>query len=100
MLHSPKKWTILSSALAWVSSYRGGYDRCGSVVWTDLMEFAYNDDFLPGYTQIFGHTLHEGMPILVRGADGEGLCMDCREAFRLDNDARLFAINESAAVSA
>lgn len=99
MLHSPKKWSLLSSALSWVSSHRGGYDRCGSVVWTDLLEFAYNDDFLPGYTQVFGHTLHEGAPILVRGTDGEGLCMDCREAFMLDGDARLFAIKESASVS-
>lgn len=84
LLHTPERWTVLSSALSWASAYRGGYDSCGSVVWADLLEFAYNDDFLPGYMQIFGHTLHGGAPILIRGKDGEGLCMDCREAFMLD----------------
>ena len=92
MLHTPKRWTLLSSALSWVSSHRGGYDRCGSVVWTDLLEFAYNDDFLPGYIQVFGHTLHEGPPILIRGNSGEGICMDCREAFMLDENVQIHYI--------
>lgn len=92
LLHTPQRWAILSSALSWASAYRGGYDSCGSVVWADLLEFAHNDDFLPGYMQIFGHTLHKGAPILIRGKEGEGLCMDCREAFMLDENAQIYYI--------
>lgn len=41
-----------------ISSERGGYFRYGSLIWADVHEhLAYFYESLPGYYQIFGHTI-------------------------------------------
>lgn len=89
MLHDSQRREALLEALSDVSYLRGGYDYAGSPIWCDVMEFARYGDFLPGYVQMFGHTLHEGGPYLIRGAQGTGYCLDCREAFVLEEDGSL-----------
>jgi len=43
-------------SLAEVSSYRGGYDPCGSFVWADVIEHIYPSSEITDIYQIFGHT--------------------------------------------
>jgi len=43
-------------SLAEVSSYRGGYDLCGSFVWADVIEHIYPSSEITDIYQIFGHT--------------------------------------------
>lgn len=89
MLHDAASRDLLYETLANVAYIRGGMHDAGSVVWCDVREFAEADDFLPGYIQVFGHTLHDGGPYMVQGKDGAGFCMDCRRAFLIDEEGRL-----------
>ena len=83
MLHNEAERKNLYVALANVSWYRGGIDSVGSPIWADVQEFADGERFIDGYLHIFGHTLHEGGPIVVRK---RGICLDCARAFILDPD--------------
>ena len=65
-------------ALSDTSIYRGGFDESGSVIWTAIEEFIYNNDELPGYIQIFGHTLHTGGAWVI---DKHLWCLDCGKGF-------------------
>jgi len=42
--------------LMYVSRYRGGFSRCGSIVWADLREWFDTDERPEGVFQVFGHT--------------------------------------------
>ena len=88
LLHDDEGREDLLIALADVSSYRGGFDKAGSVIWADVYEFIYDNDELPGYVQMFGHTLHRGGPWRV---DDHLWCLDCGKAFTVgsshDNSA-------------
>lgn len=89
MLHDPSLRTGLMTALSNTSYLRGGFDSCGSLVWADANEFIQYGDFLPGYLQVFGHTLHSGGPVLIKAESAEGWCVDCREAFQMDRQGNL-----------
>ena len=60
LFHDSLRRDELYISLSDTSIYRGGFDESGSIVWADIEEFIYNNDELPGYIQIFGHTLHTG----------------------------------------
>ena len=80
LLHDDEGRKDLLFSLADVSIFRGGPDLSGSVVWTDVNEFIYFNDELPGYVQVFGHTLHYGGALSV----GKNLwCLDCRKGFEV-----------------
>ena len=80
MFHDEDARDDLFIALADVTHYRGGLAAAGSVVWADAMEFVYGNDELPGYVQIFGHTLHRGGAWCI---DDNLWCLDCARAFTL-----------------
>ena len=70
--------------LAQVSSYRGGWSRYGSCVWSDVHEWieveTYKDPHLNCY-QIFGHTqLKKGYPLIGKTF----ACIDSKEIYALD----------------
>ncbi len=90
MLHDPAKRDDLMLTLSQVSAYRGGYDPVGSPVWADAGEFVDTGDFLPGYLHVFGHTLHSGGPVPIRG---NGWCMDCADAFRMDHAGQMLYLD-------
>lgn len=89
MLHEPSLRDDLMLALSQVSLYRGGYDPVGSPVWADANELMDSGDFLPGYLHVFGHTAHKGGPVLIRTEQGDGWCMDCADAFRMDRTGQM-----------
>lgn len=63
----------------WVYSYyRGGRDRTGSMVWSDVREY----DREPTFYQIFGHTQLESEPIIT----DKWACLDVRRCFLLDTE--------------
>ncbi len=80
LFHDECRREDLYLALADVSSYRGGMKDAGSVIWADAREFIYGYDELPGYFQIFGHTLHRGGAWRI---DGHLWCLDCAKAFKI-----------------
>jgi hypothetical protein len=84
LFHDEEGRKDLFISLADVSIFRGGFDKSGSVVWTDIEEFIYNNDELPGYIQIFGHTLHTGGAWVI---DKHLWCLDCGKAFKVKPSA-------------
>lgn len=83
MLHDYSRRSILFDTLEDSSWSRGGDVETGSPIWADIDEFLAGEPFLPGYLHIFGHSLHEGGPIMAGDA---GVCLDCRLAFLLTED--------------
>lgn len=73
----PKGIEILTQ----VSGLRGGFGRCGSMVWSDIDEKKEDED-LDGIYQIFGHSQQEEHPVITR----TWACLDCRKAFILTED--------------
>lgn len=84
LFHDEERRTELFIALSDSSACRGGYCDAGSVVWADVEEFIHNTDELPGYIQVFGHTLHEGGAIII---DKRLWCLDCEMGFILKPNA-------------
>ena len=78
LLHNDRSRQNLFITLADSSSFRGGIDSAGSVVWADIEEFVYNNDEMPGYIQIFGHTLHSGGAWVI---DKHLWCLACGKGF-------------------
>lgn len=70
--------------LAPCSSYRGGWDLAGSIVWRDARELI-SKRF--GY-QIFGHTMLKTPYVTPNWA-----CLDCKNAFILDNKNNICDLN-------
>ena len=64
--------------LSEVSPYRGGWDRHGSFLWSDVNEW-YEDSCIDGIYQVFGHTQLADAPIICP----HWACLDCRRAFLL-----------------
>lgn len=56
-----------------ISSYRGGYDNKGSIIWSDVRESDREETFY----QIFGHTQLESNPIIT----DKWACLDVRRCF-------------------
>ena len=71
------------------TSKRGGHDVCGSPVWADLDEAEKNTFVDGGDYFIFGHT-QLGKPVITDNY----ACLDCHQAFRLDEDGKIEAITE------
>ena len=80
LLHDEERREDLFITLADLTRYRGGMSCAGSVVWADAREFIDANDELPGYFQIFGHTLHRDGPWRI---DEHLWCVDCAKAFVL-----------------
>ena len=78
LLHDAQGREDLFITLADVSYRRGGQEKAGSVIWADAHEFIYNNDELPGYVQIFGHTLHNSGAWAI---DEHLWCLDCAKGF-------------------
>ncbi|MBQ1253229.1 MAG: metallophosphoesterase [Alistipes sp.] len=84
LLHNAAERENLYYALADSSIFRGGCDAAGSVVWADVEEFVYNNDELPGYIQIFGHTLHYDGAWTI---ENRLWCLDCGKGFCIKVDS-------------
>ncbi len=67
-------------ALVQVSPRRGGWDRCGSCIWGDVVEYDMSVK-IPDIYQIFGHTQLQNEYIAKDFA-----CLDARKAFVLDTE--------------
>ena len=67
-------------ALVQVSPRRGGWDRCGSCIWGDVIEYEMSVK-IPDIYQIFGHTQLQNEYIAKDFA-----CLDARKAFVLDTE--------------
>lgn len=66
----PKLWTY--------SILRGGFDKTGSMIWSDVREL----DRESTYFQIFGHTQLESLPIITK----DWACVDCRKLITINSD--------------
>ena len=78
-------------ALAEVSTYRGGFSKCGSIVWADVHEHYYDDVAMPQWDyEIFGHSQQIENPIIT----DKWACLDCRRAFILDENGKIEACTE------
>ncbi|MBO7561925.1 MAG: metallophosphoesterase [Bacteroidales bacterium] len=86
LLHDEASRPALFAALAEVSRHRGGLDEVGSPVWADVDEYLYGEPLLDGYLHLFGHSLHEGDPIVVGKTSPKGLCLDVARSFTLEVD--------------
>lgn len=81
---------LLLDALSDVSPLRGGHQHQGSMVWADVSEFLIRGDGLSGITQVFGHSQQIDAPLRIgRQGAADLYCLDCREAFLLDDAATL-----------
>ena len=67
-------------ALVQVSPRRGGWNRCGSCIWGDVIEYDMSVK-IPDIYQIFGHTQLQNEYIAKDFA-----CLDARKAFVLDTE--------------
>lgn len=79
-----------SSALADVSSYRGGWSPAGSVVWSDIREYIKNDRYdidwsKEKYEQICGHTYLKDQAIRT----GKITCVDLRKIIVVNENGEL-----------
>lgn len=80
----------LAKYLSYISFYRWGSNDCGSCLWSDLREMV--PDNLPKSIpfQVFGHT-QVRQPIVTP----KWACLDCREAFYIDDDLKIHPWNHS-----
>lgn len=69
----------LLSALSDIPAARWGLSPYGSPVWADLTEHDTTQEEIPGYYQVFGHTMLPTPFIKPHFA-----CLDCQTAFRID----------------
>jgi len=78
-------------ALAEVSSFRGGFSKCGSIIWADVHEHYYDDVLMTQWDyEIFGHSQQDEEPIIT----DKWACLDCRKAFILNEDGTIEACTE------
>lgn len=73
-------WHVLGQ----VSWYRGGFCDTGSIVWADISELPYEEEW-PGVYMIFGHSQRQSDPVISK----HWACLDCRRAFRLTEDGEI-----------
>ena len=78
---TPELWHFLFDALSDISYLRGGRSRYGSMVWADVSEHDSKHEEIPGYYQVFGHTLMY-RPII----NDYFACLDCQKIFRINED--------------
>ena len=92
MFHDEANRENLFVALADAIRLRGGMSAAGSVIWADAQEFIYGNDELPGYVQIFGHSLHRSGLLRI---DAHLWCLDCARAFKLELTDDGYCIHEA-----
>lgn len=80
----------LQRALDQCSAYRGGWESCGSVLWSDIMEWAKAEKSDYGDVQVFGHTQLKGEPVNLKDTFYD---LDVRRGFRIDKDGNVCELN-------
>lgn len=88
-----KHWDKFCRLLGCVSSYRGGLDQCGSLVWADVREHLFSEMFSEtkdptGIIQVFGHTI-ANEPIHSKNNSYEFYMLDSREPFYMDSKGEI-----------
>ena len=73
------------TALADVSSWRGGRDKAGSMIWADVDELEWEGARIPNVIQVFGHTIQAKGPKVFEDSI---YCLDCKKAFVLMRQVR------------
>jgi len=105
-LNSIKK-EDLNKILCDISTYRGGFDMAGSLVWTDIHEHVFdiknlnlNIDFnVPdNLVQVFGHTWLQ-TPIHFDCGQYEIYCLDVNKVFYLDDEGNIRYLENNELVS-
>lgn len=77
----------LFEALSNVSYTRWGTSRFGSMVWADVTEHSVEYEEVPGYYQVFGHTLVMEPIITPYYA-----CLDCKHSFRIKTNGSIIQL--------
>lgn len=77
------------TALADVSSWRGGSDKAGSMIWADVDELEWEGARMPDVTQVFGHTIQAKGPKVFEDSI---YCLDCKKAFVLNESAQIIEL--------
>lgn len=72
-----------------ISYFRGGPDKCGSPIWSDVREISENNDaFIPGIDyNVFGHTQLSKALIMDKYA-----CLDTRNAYVITEKGEIEAV--------
>ena len=71
-----------------VSYSRWGNQPYGSPVWNDVDDLAKDQEEVPGFVQVFGHTQQESKPVIC----DYYMCLDVRCAFRLSDNQPIQAL--------
>ena len=88
-INHKKHWDKFCRVLGMVSSYRGGWDTTGSLVWADVHEHVNSaSDEKTDIIQVFGHTLCKE-PIHTKNNSYEFYMLDSREPFYIDNKGEI-----------
>lgn len=81
-----RHWDKFCKLLGMISTYRGGWERHGSMVWADIQEHIVSDSGdKTNIIQVFGHTLCKE-PIHAKNYSYEFYMLDSREAFYIDQN--------------
>lgn len=90
-LQDRESWPRFFTALSDVSHARWGSSRYGSMIWSDVEDWADDEAYeLPDVYQIFGHSQQESDPVI----GDHFACLDCRKAFRLSEEGIIIPCNE------
>lgn len=89
-----KKDQRFIASLESVSPERGGIDRAGSIVWSDIHEYMLSSkekQAKVGYDrQVCGHTYLKGSPLTFDSIT----CIDCQKVFYINGENELKEVNE------
>lgn len=86
-LQDRESWPRFFTALGDASRARWGSSKYGSMIWSDVEDWADDESFeLPDIYQIFGHSQQEVDPVIGK----HFACLDCRRAFRLTEDGLFY----------
>lgn len=89
-----KKDQKFIASLESVSPERGGFDRAGSIVWSDILEYLSlpeEKQAATGYDrQVCGHTYLNGSPLTFDSIT----CIDCQKVFYINSGNELKEVNE------
>ena len=93
LLHDPQ-----GHALLWICSYeRGGDSNCGSCIWMDIAEWAYEEYIIDGVWQIFGHSLaYPTIDTAYVDENKQIAMLDSRNAWVIEDDGHIVNVNEIA----
>lgn len=95
MYKSPELRDCIIGALGDVSVARWGETKFGSMIWADVMEMMYTKMLLPGFVQVFGHSLQEVEPCCMKD---RAYCLDCCRVFYIDSVGDIRAYDDDRVV--